>query len=126
MIMAMSNHPLNLGLRFVLEIAAFLSIGAWGWSLSEGPIRFLWAIGLPLSAAAAWGTFRVPEDASASGKAPVRVPGVVRLGLEFVVFGLAIWALFALGSTNLAGVFAALVVIHYGSSYDRIGWLLRP
>lgn len=121
----MSIHPLNLGLRFVLEIAALLAIGAWGLNLSEGPVRYLWAIGLPLAAAAAWGIFRVPDDASASGKAPVPIPGVLRLGLECGLFGFAIWALFDRGSTTLAAVCTALVVMHYGVSVDRIRWLLQ-
>lgn len=121
----MSNHPLNLGLRFLLEVAALVAIGAWGWSLSDGPIRYLWAIGLPIAAAAAWGTFRVPEDASASGRAPVPIPGWARLALEFALFGWATVALFARGSTSLAGIYLGVVVLHYGLSYDRILWLVR-
>lgn len=120
----MSNHP-SKGLRFLLEIAALLAIGAWGYGVSDGPIRYLWAIGLPVAAAAGWGTFHVPEDASASGRAPVPIPGWARLGLESAFFGLATWSLFARGSTSLAGFFLGIVVLHYGLSYDRILWLLR-
>jgi len=120
-----SVHPLNLALRFLLEIAASLAIGYWGWHQAEGPLRYAPAILLPLTAAALWGTFRVPGDASASGDAPVAVPGVVRLGLELGLIILAVWGLATEGAPTIALVLAVTALIHYLFSYDRILWLFQ-
>ena len=87
--------------------------------------RFVLAFALPVAAAAAWGTFAVPEDPSRSGKAPVPVPGLIRLGLELLILGGGAWALVAAGLPTLGWVLAGVTVVHYASSYDRIAWLLR-
>lgn len=121
----MGSHPINLAVRFLLELAALAAIGYWGWSQHDGALRFVLAIGLPLLAAILWGTFAVPEDPSRSGKAPVPVPGIVRLVLELALFAFAAWALYDAGNATLALVLAAIVIIHYVLSYDRIAWLLR-
>ncbi|MBX2997836.1 MAG: YrdB family protein [Caldilineaceae bacterium] len=118
----MAQHPLNLTVRFILEIAALAAMGYWGWGAADGAGRYLLAVGLPLLAAAAWGTFRVPGD---PGKGLVPVPGTLRLLLEGIFFGFAAWALFAAGATTYAWIFTAVVLVHYALSYDRIGWLIR-
>lgn len=118
----MANHPVNLALRFILELVGLFAYGYWGWTQHSGLPRWLWTLGLPVIAALAWGTFRVPGD---PGNAPVAVPGWVRLLLEAVYFGGAVWALYASGRGNWALVFALVVVIHYAVSYDRLQWLLR-
>ena len=117
----MSEHPLNLGLRFLLELTALGAYAYWGWTTHEGIGRLAWAIGLPLLAATLWGVFRVPGD---PGDAPVAVPGAVRLALELAFFGGAVWLLGAAGRTQLALGFGAVVVLHYLVSYNRIFWLL--
>ena len=121
----MSNNPINLAVRFLLEIAAMLAIGYWGWRQASGALRYVLAIGSWLIAAVIWGTFRVPGDASASGGAPVAVPGLVRLAIELALFGFAVWALVSEGVTTLGWVFGGVVLLHYLVSYDRIAWLLR-
>ncbi|MDX1418290.1 MAG: YrdB family protein [Candidatus Promineifilaceae bacterium] len=121
----MGFHPVNLGLRFLLEMAGLLGMAYWGWAQHEGAARFLWAIGLPLAAAVIWSVFNVPGDKSRSGKAPVPVPGIVRLILELAFFALAAWAIFTAGLPTAGYLFAGLVVIHYLISYDRIAWLLK-
>lgn len=121
----MSHNPVNLGFRFVLEVVALVAIGYWGWSLSVGPLRYLLALGFPLLAAAAWGVFRVPGDTSASGKAILPVPGILRLILELAFFALAAWGLAQTGWSTLAMILAAAVALHYALSFDRITWLLR-
>ena len=121
----MGSHPVNLGVRFLLELCALAAVGYWGWSQHRGPLRALMAFGLPLLMAILWATLAVPGDPSRSGRAPVPVPGVVRLLLELAVFAFAAWALHAAGSLVLAIVFAAIVVVHYVVSYDRIAWLVR-
>jgi hypothetical protein len=121
----MSSHPVNLAVRFILELAAWGAMGYWGWTQGEGPFRFVLAIGLPVIAAVIWGTFAVPNDPSRSGRAPVPVPGLVRLAIEFATFGFATWALYDTGNTTLSLIFAAIVVAHYIVSYDRVAWLVR-
>jgi hypothetical protein len=118
----MGNHPLNLALRFALELAGLWALGYWGWTAHAGALRWLLAIGAPLLAAALWGTFRVPGH---PGRAPVPVPGPVRLLLEAAFFGSAVWALFAAERPAWAWVLAALVVAHYAASYDYVLKLLR-
>ena len=117
----MSSHPINLGLRFVLELAGWASMGYWGWTQHQGALRFVLGIGLPLLAMGLWGTFRVPDD---PGKAPVAVPGALRLALEVVEFGTAVGLLIAAGRAALGIGLAALLLLHYAASYDRIRWLL--
>jgi hypothetical protein len=121
----MGSHPLNLALRFLLEIGALVTIGYWGFSQHAGFWRWLLGLGGPLVVAVLWGTFAVPGDPSRSGRAPVPVHGALRLVLELAVFGFGVWALFDAGSTLLALVFAGLTIVHYALSYDRIAWLIR-
>ena len=121
----MSSHPLNLAVRFLLELAALVAIGFWGWSRGEGALRFVLALGLPLIAAGLWGTFRVPGDSSASGQALVAIPGVLRLLLELAFFACATWGLYDAGAVQFAWILGIVVLIHYAVSYDRVGWLIR-
>jgi hypothetical protein len=121
----MSQNPLNLAVRFLLEIAALVAIGYWGWTWGQGALRYGLAIGGPLLAAVMWGVFAVPGDRSRSGSAPVPVPGWVRLLLELALFAFAVWALYDTGATTAAGILGAIVLVHYGSSYDRVLWLLK-
>ncbi len=120
----MSSHPINLAVRFLLEVAALLAIGYWGWSTGSGVLRFVLAPGLPLIAAILWGTFRVPNDPSSSGKAPVPIPGILRLLLELALFAFATWALYDAGAVQLSWILGLVVVVHYALSYDRIRWLV--
>ena len=120
----MSQNPLNLAVRFLLEILALVALGAWARVQFSGAWGFILMILIPLLAAAAWGTFNVKDDPSRSGKAPVPVPGFVRLLLEFAFFGFATWALFRLNITY-GWVFGFVVLAHYLVSYDRIRWLLK-
>ena len=117
----MAWHPINLALRFMLELAALAAYAYWGWAAHEGAWRYLLGIGLPLLAAVLWGTFRVPND---PGNAPVPVPGPVRLLLEAAFFAGAV-ALLAAVSPRPAVVLGVLVVLHYAASYDRVVRLLK-
>ena len=116
-------HPANLAFRFVLEIAALAAIGVGAYNLASGFFAWALGIGLPLVVAFGWGTFNVPGDESRSGKAPVVVPGVVRLVLELLFFTTAV-ALLWFVSPIAATVLGVGVVIHYLLSIDRIRWLL--
>ncbi len=121
----MGSHPINLAIRFLLEITALLVIGIWGWKLSDSWIRFFLAIVFPTIIAAIWGTFAVPNDPSRSGAAPIVVHGIVRLAIELGIFALTTWTLYDLGTTILSWIFGVIVVIHYIISYDRILWLIK-
>jgi hypothetical protein len=121
----MGSHPLNLAVRFLLELVGLAALGYWGWTQHVGLGRWLWAIGLPLVAAILWGTLAVPNDPARSGQAPVPIPGALRLLLELTLFAAATIALVAAGQVDAGILLAVLAVLHYALSYDRILWLLR-
>ena len=121
----MGSHPVNLAVRFVLELSALVAMGLWGWRQGDSSgFRIGLAVGIPFLAAAAWGTLAVPGDPSRSGAAPLPVPGLLRLAIELAFFSFATWALFDTGSTILSALFGIAVALHYVASYDRLRWLL--
>ena len=119
----MSQNPLNLALRFVLEIIALIALGAWARTQYPGAMGNVLMILVPLWAAVLWGVFNVKGDPSRSGKAPVQVPGLIRLLLELSIFGSATWGLFTL-SPAYGWIFGSVALLHYLLSYDRVIWLL--
>ena len=113
----------NLGLRFALEMAALVGIVLGGRELIDGAAGQVAGVVAAIAAAAAWGTFNVPGDPSRSGRAPVAVPGLVRLCVELDVL--------ALGAAGLVFVapavgvsFVVLVTLHYVASAERVRWLV--
>jgi hypothetical protein len=56
----MGSHPINLAIRFLLELVALLAMGIWDWQQREGWLRLVLAVGIPLTAALLWGIFAVP------------------------------------------------------------------
>ena len=118
----MNTNPINLAVRFLLEIAMLVALGCWGWHLTGGWLRYGATAGLPLAAAVLWGVFRIPNDPK---PAPVPIPGIVRLLLELGLFGFAAWALYDLGHPVLSSIIAVTVIIHYIVSYDRTWVMLR-
>lgn len=120
----MGSHPLNLALRFMLELAALGSAGFWGYNQTNNWFRFVLATGIPILMMILWVTFAVPDDPSRSGNAPVVTPGIIRLLLEFIFFAFAAWALYNLDYSKLSLVFGFIVIVHYALSYDRIWWLI--
>lgn len=123
--MQLQVNSINLAIRFLLEIAGLVTLGFLGWSLSESWLRIGLALGIPIIAAAIWGTFAVPNDPSRSGNAPIPVPGVVRLVLELTFFALVVWSLFIVSQSTVAWIFGLIVCVHYAASYERLLWLLR-
>ena len=121
----MGSNPVNLAVRFLIEISALLAMGVWGWQQSDNWLRFGLALGIPIMAALIWGLFAVPEDPSRSGSAPISVPGIIRLLIEIVFFVLSVWMLYNLHYVRLSWVLGLIVAIHYLISYDRIIWLIR-
>jgi hypothetical protein len=118
----LAENPLNLAVRFALELAALAALAYWGWTRDEGLLRIVLAVGLPLLAAVLWAVFRTPGDDARA--AIVAVPGIVRLLLEFALFGTAVALLASAGHARIALVFGAIVLLHYLVSYDRVMRLL--
>ena len=120
----MASHPLNLILRFLLEITALIIMGIWGWHQVDGSLQYVLAVGIPILASTFWGVFAVPQDPSRSGKAPIPIPGLLRLLLEVAFFGFAVWGLVRLEWMLFSWIFGGVLFLHYLLSYDRIQWLL--
>lgn len=118
----MSNHPLNLAVRFLLELALLAIYFYWPLQYFNGAKGILLCILLPVCGAALWAIFKVPGDA---GSPVVAIPGWLRLLLEATLFALAFYMLFSLDQDNLARIFLVITILHYAVSYDRIGRLLR-
>ncbi len=118
----MSKNPLNLALRFLLELAAMFAVGYWGFTQFSGLTRYLLAFGLPLAFSILWALFSTPGDRPS---APVPVSGFLRLVLEFLLFGAAVAALYAAGRPGWSVVLLVLLLIHYALSYDRILWMMH-
>jgi len=121
----MSKYPINLALRFLLEVLGLSTYGVWGYQQSDTWTRILLAIILPLGYAVLWGVFAVKDDPSRSGKTVVQTPGTIRLILELLLFGAAAWMMHSLGYPGLGFIFGGVVTLHYILSYDRIAWLLK-
>lgn len=90
----------NLGVKFLLELAAFGGLAVLGASVS-----WIVAIAAPLVAIMIWGRWCAP-------KAPRRLPKPPRVVLELAVFagGAAGW--FVGAETWMGVVFVALVVVN--------------
>jgi len=100
----------NYGLRFVLELAALVSLAYWGFDEFGGVVQWVIGLGAPLVAAVVWGRFMSPKASH-----PVVDPA--RLLIELSVFGAGIVALFAAGATVLATVFLVLAVMHLALTF---------
>jgi hypothetical protein len=95
--------PLNLALKFLLELAALAAVGLWGASIADGAAAVVLAIGLPLVVAVLWGTFAAP-------RARRRLPLRLRAPFELGVFALAALALWGAGHAAWGAAFAVIAV----------------
>ena len=121
----MSQNPINLTVRFILEMVALVALGYGGWHATDSWLRYVLAIGLPLLMAVLWGGFRPPNEPHHPSHATIPVSGKVRLLIEALAFGGGAWGFFSTGATITAWVFTIIVIVHYALSYDRVAWLLR-
>jgi hypothetical protein len=80
-------HPVNLALRFLLELAALAALAVWGLRTGPGPMA---AVALAV------------------------LPPPARLGIELGLFALAVLALRQAGASALGGMLAAAVALHQG------------
>ncbi|HEX2089172.1 MAG TPA: YrdB family protein [Actinomycetota bacterium] len=94
-------RPINLGLRFLLELGALVAVGYWGWQTGEGAMRWLLAAGAVLVAIVVWLVFVSP-------KPKVELARPVRLIIEFGVWAAAALALYA--TTSVLFAVASFVV----------------
>jgi hypothetical protein len=113
---------INLALRFLLEVTALVALGYWGYQRFDSPLRFGVMLAVPAVYATLWAVFRVSGD---PGDAPVAIPGIARLALEFVVFASAVLALSASGQRGFALMLAVVVAGHYAIDYERVLRLMR-
>lgn len=120
----MGSNPINLAIRFLLELIALITSSMWGWRLHDAPINYLLAFSVPVLFALIWGTFAIPNDPSRSGKAPIPTNGIIRLLIELSLFGFSIFAVFELFGEAYAIPYGSIIIIHYAVSYDRIMWML--
>ena len=96
----------NLVVRFVMELAAWVALGYWGFESGRTTSKkYGMAIVAALTAAGIWSLFVAPN-------ASVDVPEVVRLVLEVAIFGAAALALLATGLRRLALVFAIVALVN--------------
>lgn len=120
----MSQNPVNLAVRFLLEIAGIVGLVRLGLWVADGPLAILLALVFSVGAATAWGLFNVPGDRSRSGRAPVSVSGAVRLLVELLLLGGGAVGWLLAGPMWFAWAYSVTLVIHYLVSWDRVGWLL--
>jgi hypothetical protein len=121
----MAYHPLNLALRFLLELLVLFISGYWAWKTQSGIEKYILVVVLPIAIATIWGVFAVPNDRSRSGKTVVAVSGIIRLGVEFTVFGSGVWFMYKSMNPIYSIMFAGIVIFHYAISHERITWLLK-
>lgn len=100
-------NNLNIGLRFVLELCLLVALGYWGFTASQGPLRWVLGLGLPLFAALLWGLFVAPNS-------PNRLNNPARLLLEITLFATGVTLLWMAGRHALATAFGILVTINTG------------
>ncbi|MDJ0637964.1 MAG: DUF2568 domain-containing protein [Paracoccaceae bacterium] len=118
-------HTANLALRLLLEVAALGGFTTLVWNLSAGYWKVFAAIAVVIAIGAIWAIFAVPDDPSRSGKAPVPVPGALRLVLELAILFGGAWAFHASGFSWTGLALGFLVNVHYLLWTDRIVWLLQ-
>jgi hypothetical protein len=100
----------NDGLRFFLELSALAAVAYWGWSEHGGVLRWVLVVAAPLAIALLWGRWIAPK---------ARHPAVdpARLGLEALVFGSAVAALFDADEPVLAPALGGAAVLHLALTF---------
>lgn len=121
----MSTNTINLAVRFILEMSTLVLTAMWGWKQTDSWPKFILVVAIPLTLAAVWGTFAVPNDPSRLGSAPVVTPGFIRLAIELLFFSSAIYVSYDMDWNKLGLSMTIIVLAHYIISYDRVIWLLQ-
>ena len=95
----------NLGVKFLLELAAFAAFAYWGSGAGGGALPVVLAVVAPAVAIALWGAFAAPRSKR-------RLARAARVPFELSVFALAIGALLCAGHPVVAIVFGVVVFIN--------------
>jgi hypothetical protein len=107
---------LNLAVAFLLEIAALVALGHWGFHIGTSTaLHWLLAIVFVAVAIALWAMF------AAAAKPMFAVPGWFKISIKTLVYGAATIGLFVSGQHVLAIVFAAVVIVN--ATLIRVGHL---
>ncbi|NQW18166.1 MAG: YrdB family protein [Chloroflexi bacterium] len=117
-------QKVNLGLRFVLEIAMFASFCVAPAVAIDGVERWPLTVLTPIAAIAIWGVFATPDDPSRSGKTVIPTAGSVRLIIELVLFTGAAAVMAWAGLWPYSVALLVATTIHYTLWPARIRWLL--
>ncbi len=95
----------NLGLKFLLELAAIAAFAYWGASHSPVVLAVILAIALPALFIAAWGIWAAPRSRR-------RLPRETRVPFELGCFALAAVALIGGGATVAGIAFAVVAAVN--------------
>lgn len=117
----------NLLLRFALEIVALISIGVFAWTHFNfnGYLKYVVTLVLPIVVMIIWSVFAVSNDPSRNGQTVIAVNGVTRLVIEFMIFIMAVAALYFSNLKTVSIIFLCLIILHYIFSVERFKWLLN-
>ena len=97
---------INLGVRFLLEIIVLVTMGYWGFHVTQSAfVKILLGIGTPLLVAVIWGMFGAP-------KAPYTLTGFPFLLLDILIFGLPVVVLLYLEKQTMAWFYVGIAVIN--------------
>jgi hypothetical protein len=96
----------NLGLRFVLELAALAGLGVWGLDAAGGVAGIGLAIAAVVAGAVVWGIWCAP-------KSDRRLAQPGRTVVQAAVFGLGAVGYAAAGHAATAAVFVALAAVNW-------------
>ena len=112
------DTPVSSGLRFLMELAAWIAVPWWAWEVS-GPIS-----GIP--------TFlillAIPAVFSTTGdkrQVIVPTPGPIRLAIELGLFAVAVLGASLAWSPYSGAAIAVIAVLALLSGRHRMAWLLK-
>lgn len=98
----------NLALSFLLELAALVALGYWGFSTGNSLLMQLTlGLGAPILMMVVWGILLAPASQR-------RLPNPSRMVVELIIFGVAATGLADAGQLVLAVIFAVLVLLNMG------------
>jgi hypothetical protein len=116
--------PLQLAIRFLLELAALVAAGIVGASLGSPPIGVVGGLGLSVVFAVVWGLFLAP-------RARFRQTAMFRLVVGTLVMEATALGLGAVGSVTAGAILAAAILANAvalaatGATSDDAGLAVR-
>ncbi len=99
-------RSINLGLRFILEMIALISLGYWGVKTNDGLIsKLFFGIGLPLITAIIWGIFGSP-------KAVYPISKTFHWTLLFAIYIISAVALYKSGMKYMGVIYLMTAIVN--------------